>query len=132
MNVLDENIAASQRERLKRWKIRVVQIGQDIGRQGMQDREQVIPLLQALRRPVLFTRDKGFFDRKLCHRRYGLVYLAVGPDEVADYVRRFLAHPTFATMKERMGKVVRVGEAGIRVWSLGEVKEQRIAWEDDK
>ncbi len=78
MNILDENIPESQRQLLRGWRIRVKQTGQDIGEQGMKDRQQIIPLLQALRRPVLFTRDLGFFDRRLCHRGYGIVCLAVG------------------------------------------------------
>ena len=60
MIVLDENIIDSQRKLLKAWRIRVCQIGYDIGRQGMKDRDQVIPLLLTLRQPVLVTRDQGF------------------------------------------------------------------------
>ena len=34
MNILDENIIASQRQRLRSWRIRVRQIGVDIARKG--------------------------------------------------------------------------------------------------
>lgn len=37
MNILDENILEAQRLLLKNWRIRVKQIGQDIGQQGMKD-----------------------------------------------------------------------------------------------
>ena len=84
MNILDENIPEAQRQLLEGRRIRVKQVGQDIGRQGMKDKEQIIPLLRSLGRPVLFTRDLGLFERRLCHRSYGIVCLAVGADEAAS------------------------------------------------
>lgn len=56
MNVLDENIPDSQRLHLERLSIRVRQVGQEIGRAGMHD-DEIITLLQSLRRATLFTRD---------------------------------------------------------------------------
>ena len=44
MNILDENIIASQRQRLRSWRIPVRQIGVDIGRKGFQD-EEIVPFL---------------------------------------------------------------------------------------
>ncbi len=69
MNVLDENIPANQRELLIGRRVRVRQIGLDIGRSGMLDAE-IVPLLLQLRRPTFFTRDEDFFDRRLCHAKY--------------------------------------------------------------
>ncbi len=46
MNVLDENIIAPERERLRTWRIHFRSIGEEIGRLGMKDREEIIPLLQ--------------------------------------------------------------------------------------
>lgn len=54
MNVLDENITADQRELLRQWKIRTLQIGQELGRQGMKDEQEIIPLLLQLSRPCFF------------------------------------------------------------------------------
>jgi hypothetical protein len=59
MNILDENIIASQRQRLRSWRIPVRQIGVDIDRKGFQD-EEILPFLQHLHRPTFFTRDRGF------------------------------------------------------------------------
>ena len=59
MNVLDENIVESQRQLLRSWRVRVQQIGHDVGRAGMQD-EQIIPFLRRTRRVTFFTRDLGF------------------------------------------------------------------------
>jgi len=129
MNILDENIIESQRQLLRSWRIRVKQIGHDVGHKGIKDREQIIPLLQALRRPVLFTRDLGFFDRRLCHAKYGIVCLAVGAQDVATFIRRFLRHPAFDTIAVRMGKVVQVSETVARMWALGQPDAIRIDWE---
>ena len=60
MNVLDENIFELHRQQLEAWNIRVRQVGVDIGKLGMDDREEIIPLLHALRRPTFFTRDRDF------------------------------------------------------------------------
>ena len=69
MNVLDENVPDSQRQLLRSWRIRVRQIGYEVGRQGMGD-EEIIPLLHRLGSVTFFTRDLGFYDRHLtclCH-----------------------------------------------------------------
>jgi hypothetical protein len=59
MNILDENIITSQRQRLRSCRIPVRQIGHDIARKGLQD-EEILPFLHQLRQPTFFTRDLGF------------------------------------------------------------------------
>ena len=76
MNILDENIPSNQRQLLERWRIRVRQIGFDMGRRGLKD-DEIIPFLRRQCRPTFFTRDEDFYNRRLCHANYGLVYLAV-------------------------------------------------------
>jgi len=44
VNVLDENILKNQRQLLRSWRIRGRQIGDEIGRKGLQD-EEIIRLL---------------------------------------------------------------------------------------
>jgi hypothetical protein len=68
VNLLDENIVESQRQLLRAWRVPIRQSGHDLGPKGMAD-EQVIPFLLTLRRPTLFTRDLGFYDRANCHAR---------------------------------------------------------------
>ena len=68
MNILDENIIASQRQRLRSWRIPVRQIDVDIARKGFQD-EEILPFLHHLRQPTFFTRDRGFYRREVCHRQ---------------------------------------------------------------
>lgn len=129
MNILDENIAESQRQLLKTWRLRFRQIGQDIGHQGMKDQDQVIPLLLSMRQAALFTRDLGFYDRRLCHRRYGIVCFAVGVQETAHFIRRFLRHPEFDTKTKRTGKVVRVSQTKIHAWLWGQELEATWNWD---
>jgi predicted nuclease of predicted toxin-antitoxin system len=76
--VLDENIFASQRSLLRKWRIHLCQIGRDIGRKGMQD-DEIISLLRKLRRPSLVSRDSDFFKKSLCHDCFCLLYLDVPP-----------------------------------------------------
>ena len=45
MNLLDENILASQRELLRSWKISARQIGFDFQPKGLQD-DQIISMLE--------------------------------------------------------------------------------------
>jgi len=116
-----------QRLLLRSRRIRAYQVGQDVGRAGIKD-DQIAPLLLKLRRPTFFTGDLGFLEAKLCHSRYGIVCLAVGPDEAASLVRRFLRHPSFDTQAKRLGRVMRVGQVGIRVFQPGGQAEM-LTWE---
>ena len=115
MNILDENIPRNQRELLLSWRVPIRQIGYDTGRKGIQD-DEIIPLLHQLRRPTFFTRDSDFFDRRLCHQRYCLVYMDVDKYEAALFVRRVLRHPEFDTQAKRMGAVIRVSRRGLSLY----------------
>ncbi|MBU0511935.1 MAG: hypothetical protein KKD28_09905 [Chloroflexi bacterium] len=127
MNVLDENILENQRQILQSQRIHVRQIGDDVGRKGMKD-DKIISWLPTQRNPTFFTRDLGFHERKLCHARYCLVCLAVGRYEVATFVRRLLRHREFNTQARRMGTVIRVSRAGLKVWRLHIEKENILSW----
>jgi hypothetical protein len=129
MIVLDENIPEDQRLLLRSWRVRVFQVGRDVGRAGFKDEQQIIPLLLKLRRPTFFTRDLGFFDAKLCHARYGVVCLAVEPDDAAIFVRRVLRHRSFDTQAKRLGHLMRVSQIGIRVLDA-HGKEEAIYWQN--
>ena len=71
MNVLDENIIASQREQLREWRIGFRQIGYELATKGVKD-PQIIPLLRTLKQPTFFTRDYDYFKQQLCNARYCL------------------------------------------------------------
>jgi hypothetical protein len=127
LNVLDENIIESQRQMLRGWRIAIHQIGFEIGRKAMKD-QQISPLLNTLARPILFTRDIGFYDRALLHQNYGLVVLDVRPQEAAHFIRRGLSHPHFATKARRMGAVLKASHTGINSWRLHAQEEIRCPW----
>src|SRR3989442_1704092 len=127
MNILDENIIASQRQRLRSWRIPVKQIGVDIARKGLQD-EEIIPFLHQLRQPTFFTRDRGFYRPEICHRQYGIVYLDAMPEEAAIFVRRVLRHPRLNTRAKRMGTVVRASPRGLGLWRPHAEREEVILW----
>ena len=129
MNLLDENIIASQRELLRSWKISIRQIGYDFEQKGLHD-DQIISLLHQHRRTTFLTRDLGFYDCDLCHRRYCLVCLAVSKDEVAVFVRRLLRHMEFKTQAKRLGSVIQVSQGGIRCWTLNADKELHAEWSE--
>ena len=128
MIILDENIDSFARERLRLVKIRYRHLGTYIGRSGMKDLNDVIPLLHSLKLPTFFTRDKDFYSTPLAHAGYCLVYLDVLPGESADYIIRFLNHNLFRRRVDRMGKVVRVHRTAIRYHQLNSRLEHRVRW----
>jgi hypothetical protein len=128
MIVLDENIPEGQSQLLRKWRFRVRQIGQDVGRQGMKDQEHIVPLLHKLDRPTFFTHDLGFFHQDRCHDGYCLVCLDVSQKEGAPFVRRCLRHPSFDTKAKRMGSVIRASPTGLTVWRSNVVKAEHIPW----
>lgn len=128
MIVVDENVIASQCELLRTWRIPFRQIGHDLGHPGMDDREEIIPLLHRPPQATFFTRDPDFYDRVLCHSSYCIVVLSVRKDETAHYLRNYLRHRSFNTRAKRMGCVVRVNPVQIRCWKRGVEWEEIIPW----
>ncbi len=128
MIILDENIIDGQRRLLNSWRIPVRQIGYETGRKGMKDRE-IIPFLLQLNQPTFITRDDDFYERRLCHTGYCLVYLDVRKEEVAAFVRRVLRQTAFKTKAKRMGKVIRATHVGLAVWNLHAEKEEFLDWD---
>jgi hypothetical protein len=128
VNILDENIIDSQRRLLNSWRIPVRQIGYEIGQKGMKDRE-IIPFLHQLNQPTFFTRDDDFYERRLCHAGYCLVYLEVRKEEAAIFVRRVLRQTAFKTKAKRMGKVIRASHVGLALWNLHAGKEEYLDWD---
>jgi hypothetical protein len=57
-----------------------------------------------------------------------LVYLDVIPEEMAEYIRRFLRHPAFRTQAQRMGKVVRIRHSGLTYWQLNGRHQHIVSW----
>ena len=129
MIILDENILESQRQLLCDRRIQARQIGYDIGRKGLKDKE-IATFLLGLRRVTFFTLDTDFYQRLLCHTRYCLVCLDVRKHEIAVFTRRLLRHPEFNTTAKRLSKVVWASSVGISVWSLHAEREENFNWAD--
>jgi len=125
--VLDENILDSQRLLLQASRVAAKQVGVDCGRKGLPD-EQILVSLRQGRNITFFTRDSDFYAPDLRHQRYCLVMAAVGQNEAAAFVRRFLRHPGFDTQAKRMGRVVRLSHVGLAVWCLRAERESHTAW----
>jgi hypothetical protein len=125
--VLDENIPDSQRRLLRSWRIRVQQIGHELGRREMRDSE-IVRFLRRFQRLTFFTRDDWFYQPAHRHPGNCLVLVAVGEDEAASFIRRVLRHPSLDTHQKRKGKVVRAAHAGLRLWRLRTDVEERLAW----
>src|SRR5436853_7325076 len=91
MIILDENVVDSQRQILLRKRIHVRQVGFEIARKGLSD-ENILPVLQRLRRPTLFTSDLRLYDRTLRHEKYCIAVLNLWELDFADYVLRVVGH----------------------------------------
>ncbi len=129
MNILDENVLEDQRRLLRNWRVPLRQIGYEAGWKAMQD-EEIISFLIGLRRPTLFTLDRDFYPRGLCHARYSLVYLDVKQSEAAVFVRRVLRHRDLDTQAKRMGTVVHASHTRVAVWRLHADQEVHLGWSD--
>ena len=129
MNLLDENIRDDQRTLLREWRIPFRQVGKEISRTGVKD-EDLISLLHQLHRATLFTQDEDFFKQRLCHDAYGLVYLDVPYNQVAQFIRRFLKQRAFDTQAKRLGIVARVRSGGVKFWRKGQARLRAAQWEE--
>lgn len=127
MLLLDENMPENQRRLLLGWRIRIRQIGVDYGRKGTTD-DRILTLLHQLRAVTFFTRDLGFLWGANPHGTYCLVCLAVGQQEAAHFVRRFLRHPSFSTWKRRRGTIVRASQLGILERRSCDREWREISW----
>ena len=127
MNLLDENIAASQRVLLRKAGIAFRQIGYEEARKGIQD-DEIISFLVQSRRVTFFTRDDDFYQKRFCHAHYCLVLLDVPGLQVAEFARKFLRHSAFRTQAQRMGTVVRVSHEAIHLWRLRAEAEEIVPW----
>ena len=127
MIVLDQNFRRDQRDTLIASRIRVKQIGFELGRAGMKD-DELVPFLIQLPRPSFFTMDRGWYMRSLLHARYFVAVLEVPDNEAAGVMRRILKHPDFSTQAGRLGKVIRASHGGMTGWKIGAESEIQWTW----
>ena len=90
--------------------------------------DEIIPMLHQLKQATFFTLDEDFFDPRLRHAGYCLVYLDVNQYEAAAFSRRTVRHPQLQTKKKRMGSVIRVSHSGPFIWRLHSDDKTPYAW----
>jgi ribosomal 30S subunit maturation factor RimM len=122
MILLDENINEDQRALLEQWKIKTRQIGVDVETKGISD-ENIIAALHGFRGILFVSRDSDFFKKEYCFAEYCIVYLDVDRNETAYYIRKFLKHEMFDTMKKRLGKVIKINQS---VFSFYQIKSNDL------
>ena len=127
MLVLDENLPAGQRLLLRKWGIRFRLVGVDVASWGTDD-ENLIPVLHGLAQPTFFSLDRDFYRPDWAHVGHGIVWLDVADDHAAEFIRRFLRHPSFDTQAKRMGVVARVHVGGVLWWLAKSRASQSAAW----
>ena len=127
MLILDELVTEDQRQMLLQNKIRVRQIGHELGTLGMSDKN-IIRLLHQLTFPTFFTRDLGFYTPKLQHPEYCLVILQVNRSEVYQHISKFLQIDKFSTNNKRMGTVVLVSTRNVKYYDSRTSEESELNW----
>jgi len=126
-HIFDENFSAPLMEIIRTKLASVTQAGKDWGRSGWKDRDQIIPNLHGSG-ATFHTLDSGFYDWRLSHRDYCLVYYEISEIELIEYIFRFLHHQNFDTRAKRLGKVIKVSPSQIAFWKINEYRFQSIQW----
>ena len=116
MIILDHNIPQNQVEQLRVRKIHFKQIGFEIGRPEWDDQQEVMRYLHSAKESTFFTRDLGFFRRRLCHPNYCIVVLTVPVSETAKYIQNLLRHTHFKSKAKRAGKVMKLSTRKVLMW----------------
>jgi hypothetical protein len=126
--LLDHNIPQSEVQLLRRWRIHCRQVGYEVGRPEWDDAQEILRYLQRARKTTFFTRDIGFFRRRLCHKNYCIVVLTGLPTESSGWIRRLLRHPEFRTHAQRRGRVVKLTARGLSFWQIRRDDHQKMIW----
>jgi hypothetical protein len=119
------NVVARLPKRLKVQRLKDLRPGEQL----LDDR--IPEVLCTLRQPTLLTIDRDFWDRRFCHPGYCILYFHL-PDERRDQLpgllRALPALEEFRTRARRMGKVARVGRAGVDFWAASQPDLQTVPW----
>ena len=126
--VLDEHLGRAEvLEPLRKW-MTVTKIEDLAADETLKD-DRILQLLRQRKQPTFVTLDDDFFHKRLCDRRYCLIYCVVPRQQqhrIPVLLRRLFRLPEFSTKAVRMGKVIRVHEKDIEFWQVGLGKRQRM------
>ena len=129
--VLDEHLGRTEvLAPLQKW-ITATKIEDLAGDEILKD-DRILQLLCQRKHPTFVTLDDDFFHRRLCDRRYCLIYCVVPRQQqhrIPVMLRRVFRLPEFSTKAARMGKVIRVHEQDIDFWQVGLGKRQHLRLE---
>jgi hypothetical protein len=84
--------------------------------------DRVPEILQTLKTPTFVTIDHGFWNRKLCHPGFCILYFELRADEqeqLPALLRRLFRLSEFRSRAVRMGKVANVGIESVTYWQAG-------------
>src|SRR5262249_23352549 len=96
--------------------------------------DRVPEILRTLRTPTFVTIDHGFWNRRLCHLDYCILYFDCAKNEqqlLPALLRQLLRLPEFDTRTQRMGKVARIQQEKVRYWEVGAKKSRELSFVDD-
>ncbi len=128
MILLDHNIPENQVELLRARRIRPRQIGFEVGRPEWDDHQEILRYLHQRKQITFITRDLDFYNPRLCHPKYCLVFIACPVLETAKLALQFLGHVKFNSHAKRMGKVVRLSTEQIMWREVNRPAQQTIPW----
>lgn len=93
--------------------------------------ERVPEILLTLKGPTFVTIDPDFWQRRLCHSGYCILYFALSDRQqklLPELLRALFQRPEFRTRAARMGKVARVSQAHIDFWQFRQRGPTRLTW----
>jgi len=110
-----------------RLKSRVVSVREL--RPGTVIKDEAIPaLLGRYKKPTYVT---DFWQKFPAHARYCLICVPVPTQrqgEIPDLLTAFLKHSSFRTVRQRMGKVIRLNRTEILYYAISQRAITRVAW----
>lgn len=126
MIVLDEQLLGRDiEEQIARWYQGAVCFIVDL-RPNTVIKDDAIPkLLQQESQPTFVTiNDSDFWRKTAINNQFCIVCFAL-PDsrarEISQWLRRLFDHPLFEMKKNRMGKMIRVGEKEVSYYSVDDM-----------
>jgi len=92
--------------------------------------DRVPEILLTLKTPTFVTIDRGFWNRRLSHPGYCILYCQLTKDEqeqLPGLVRRLFRLAEFRTRFARMGKVAKVRQETVDYWEAGKKNTLRLS-----
>jgi hypothetical protein len=128
--ILDDQLALGDVLGLLRRRVTVAYL-REVRRDQVIKDERVASILHTIKHPTFITIDDAFWDRRLRHNGYCMLYFVLRHDEQRDLpelLHRLLRLPEFRTRAARMGRVARVSREQVLFWQLHDETLHAIEW----